>query len=155
MCTTSYSFRCDPNQVHALCWRLCSFGTFIVDRRQTNRYSELRRRPPCTSTFSCRPTSQEVLGWPGRAGVCGRSGPLSYFTAPKGSWEQNVGDGPQQVVHAGGGEGGAEDHDDSWWQQVIMKKSYIRSRKTTKESAESLFLSEELFSGVVNTELVE
>lgn len=116
-----------------VCCRLCSFNTFIVDRRQINRYRELRRWPSCTSTFSCSPTSQEVLAWPGRAGVWENFGPLLYFTAPKGSWEQNVGDGPQQVVHTGGGEGRAEDHDDSWWQQaqccVIMNKSHIRTRK--------------------------
>lgn len=40
------------------------------------------------------------------------SGALLYFTAPEGSWEQNVGNGPQQVVDTGGGEGRAEHHDD-------------------------------------------
>lgn len=53
------------------------------------------------------------LSSPGWARVLGAVRSPSYFAAPKGSGEQNVGDGPEQVVHTCRREGRAEHHDDS------------------------------------------
>lgn len=67
----------------------------------------------CMSMFSLNPLWQEASVHPDGPEFWEQTEALLYFAAPKGSWEQNVGDGPEQVVHTCRREGRAEHHDDS------------------------------------------
>lgn len=83
----------------------------------------MKKRGHFINVFSLNPQRQ---GGPvHRARGLGKKKNLSYFSAPKGRWEQNVGDRPQKVVDAGGVEGGAEDHDDTC-KEGGNKSSYCR-----------------------------
>lgn len=90
---------------------LCSACVFSYIKKITTRKWSILW---CMNMFSLNPPWQEASVHPDGPEFWEKPEPLLYFTAPKGSWEQNVGDRPQQVVHTCRGEGRAEHHDDSW-----------------------------------------
>lgn len=80
----------------------------------------------CMNIFSLNPPWQEASVHPDGPEFWEKPEPFLYFTAPKGSWEQNVGDRPQQVVHTCRGEGRAEHHDDSWRKKKRKNVQHFR-----------------------------